>query len=316
MTANTPLTNEIFEAALQCETKAYLLLNGAQSAPSGIADWQRRRTETFTRAEQHRFRASLREGEYYVGTPPQQALQQQPYRVVFNCVTIVSDIQARVHALMLNHSTSDTADTVYSPIRFVPNQKLSAADKLLLAFDALAISRLTGIRPRVGKIIHGAEHASTTISLPKLIEVARPLITKTIVRHANATPPPLILNKHCPACEFRDRCRQIAGEKDELSLLANISEKERKKFNDKVIFTVTQLSYTFRPRRRPVRHRSRAPKYEPALKALAIRKNRVHVVGTPSFSIPQNPVYLDVEGDPDRDFYYLIGSRFRTYQLR
>jgi predicted RecB family nuclease len=311
MHANAPVTNEIFEAALQCETKAYLLHKGAQGARSGIADWQRCRTETFTQVEQQRFRASLREGEYYVGTPPDQVLQQQRYRVLINCVILVSDIEARVHALMLNHPTGDTADTVYSPIRFVPNQKLSAADKLLLAFDALAISRLTGIRPRVGKIIHGPDHASTTISLPKLIEAAGPLITKTIAQHANAAPPPLILNKHCTACEFRDRCRQIAGEKDDLSLLANIREKDRKKFNDKGIFTVTQLSYTFRPRRRPVRHRTRAPRYEPALKALAIRKNRIHVVGTPSFSIPQNPVYLDVEGDPDRDFYYLIGLRYK-----
>ena len=41
-----------------------------------------------------------------------------------------------------------------------------------------------------------------------------------------------------------------AIEKDDLSLLVNMPEKERARLNSKGIFTVTQLSYTFRPRRR------------------------------------------------------------------
>ena len=63
-------------------------------------------------------------------------------------------------------------------------------------------------------------------------------------QQANTTAPPLALNKHCAECEFRSRCRQTAIEKDDLSLLSNIGEKERKKQNDKGIFTVLQLSYS------------------------------------------------------------------------
>src|SRR5689334_20467859 len=101
---------------------------------------------------------------------------------------------------------------------------------------------------------------------------------------------------------LRRQCRRVAVEKDDLSLLANMTRKERQKLNDKGIFTVTQLSYTFRPRRRRGFKGSQAFKHEPALKALAIRKDRIHVVGTPTFNIPECTVYLDVEGIPDRDF--------------
>jgi predicted RecB family nuclease len=101
-------------------------------------------------------------------------------------------------------------------------------------------------------------------------------------------------------------------EKDDLSLLANMTEKERKRLNSKGIFTVTQLSYTFRPRRRPKRLREKREKYHHALKALAIRQKKIHIVGQPQLKIPGTPVYLDVEGLPDRDFYYLIGIRFKT----
>jgi predicted RecB family nuclease len=89
-------------------------------------------------------------------------------------------------------------------------------------------------------------------------------------------------------------------------------EEERKRHTAKGIFTVTQLSYTYRPRRRSVRQGGKPPKHDSALKALAIRKNRIHVIGAPLFSVLPNAVYLDVEGLPDREFYYLIGLRRRV----
>jgi transposase len=117
------------------------------------------------------------------------------------------------------------------------------------------------------------------------------------------------LNRHCAECEFQARCRKIAIEKDDLSLLARMTEQERKKLRSKGIFTVTQLSYTFRPRRRPKKQRDKREKYHHSLKALAIREKKIHIVGTPELKIEGTPVYLDVEGLPDRDFYYLIGLR-------
>ena len=91
-----------------------------------------------------------------------------------------------------------------------------------------------------------------------------------------------------------------------------MTEKERKKFNSKGIFTVTQLSHTFRPRRRPKRLAAEREKYHHSLKALAIREHKIHIVGSPELKIEGTPVFLDVEGLPDPDFYYLIGFRIKT----
>jgi len=50
-------------------------------------------------------------------------------------------------------------------------------------------------------------------------------------------------------------------------------------------------------------------KYHPALRALAIRDKKIYTVG-PLENIPEGVrVYLDVEGMPDQDLYYLIGLR-------
>jgi predicted RecB family nuclease len=161
----------------------------------------------------------------------------------------------------------------------------------------------------LGKIIHGDHHVMLKVKTPALAGEVRKRLDKITTLLASPAPPDLVLNRHCAECEFQPRCRKLAVEKDDLSLLAGMSAKERQKLRSKGIFTVTQLSYTFRPRRRPKRLRDKREKYHHSLKALAIREQKIHIVGSPELKIEGTPVYLDVEGLPDRDFYYLIGVR-------
>jgi predicted RecB family nuclease len=91
-----------------------------------------------------------------------------------------------------------------------------------------------------------------------------------------------------------------------------MTDKEIKKQHRKGIFSVTQLSYTFRARRRPKRLAAKAAPYSHALKALAIRERKIYIAGKPDLKLQGTPVYFDVEGIPDRDFYYLIGLRVRS----
>jgi predicted RecB family nuclease len=142
------------------------------------------------------------------------------------------------------------------------------------------------------------------VPLRTLYGTVRRVIAKIVDERAKSAVPPVVLNRYCAECQFQAQCRQIAREKDDLSLLGTIKDKERKKLHEKGIFTVTQLSYAFRARKAST---ARVSKHFPALKALAIRENKIHVLGTPTMNCCGTPVYLDVEGDLDRDFYYLIG---------
>jgi hypothetical protein len=53
-------------------------------------------------------------------------------------------------------------------------------------------------------------------------EVRKHLDTMTTLL-GTLTPPDLVLNPHCTACEFQVRCRKIATENDDLSLLARMT---------------------------------------------------------------------------------------------
>jgi predicted RecB family nuclease len=197
----------------------------------------------------------------------------------------------------------------FIPYCFEFANKLTKEHKLLLAFDSLLLSEAVGREISLGKIVHGDSHSTLKVKTLAFASEVRKRIKDITALLAGKSPPDLVLNRHCGQCEFQTRCRILAREKDELSLLIGISEKDRKRLHGKGIFTVTQLSYTFRPRRRHRASRGKQEKHHHSLRALAIRENKIHVVGIPNPKLEGTPVFLDVEGLPDRDFYYLIGVR-------
>ncbi len=300
------ITEETFEAFLKCKTKSYLNFNGVVGIPSEFSQSQGYLREEYKRTCRERRCSAVRDGQWHAGTPDLQSLENGRYCLIFDYVVTLPEIYARLDALEQIPTASDGPSCTYIPIRFVPREKVSTYDKLLLAFDAFAFSQVCGKTPHVGRIIHGCQYTPLTVRLTDLLRRVQFLLGRVADQQTKAAAPPLVLNKHCAECEFQSRCRQIAIQKDDLSLLPTISEKGRQKQNARGIFTVLQLSYTFRSPRRSARA---LPKHQPALKALAIRKNQIHVLGTPTVSLSGTPVYIDVEGDPDRNFYYLVGMR-------
>jgi predicted RecB family nuclease len=306
------ITEEIFQAYLKCETKAYLKSSGVIGEQREFTDWERRLVEDFKRQFCAQLRSTYREGEYIAGGSLSQALENNQCRLALDCVAQTPELRSQIHILERLTSPGKTKHNPYIPVRFVPSEKITKQDKLLLAFDALVLSAATGKAPLFGKIIHGSEYSVVKVKLDELIEMAEAVVGKIAAQQASGTAPQLVLNKHCAECEFQARCRQLAFEKDELSLLSGMTEKEIKKQRSKGIFSVTQLSYTFRARRKPKRFASKPDPYSHALRALAIRERKIHIAGKPELKITGNPVYLDVEGVPDRDFYYLIGLRIKS----
>jgi len=275
---------------------------------STYAQWATTRSDAYCADGIKQLVAERSSGEHAVATTIEN-LRTTAWRLAIDVQAQASNLETRIAAIERLPSAGRGKAAQIIPIRFVCANKLGRHEKHLLAFDALALSETLGREVLVGKIIHGDDHATVKVKLATLVRDVQKLVEKTAALLANPAPPDLMLNRHCAECEFQTRCRQKAVEKDDLSLLALMTEKERKKFHSKGIFTVTQLSYTFRPRRRPKRKRDKREKYHHALKALAIREKKIYVVGNPELKIKGTLVFLDVEGLPDRDFYYLIGTR-------
>jgi predicted RecB family nuclease len=185
----------------------------------------------------------------------------------------------------------------------------------ILYFAAAAIGCVTGRRPAVGYICFGQQ------PIHKTLRLRRPQHHRAVLQeilNARTAEPPVELNAHCPTCQYRGRRRNTAIAADSLSLVTSIPPKERRKLQAKGITTITQLSYTYRPRRLRRAHatpRSTPPlvskKNDHRLKALAIRKDQVHILSADPTTREGTPVYFDVEGIPSADIYYLTGLRFK-----
>ncbi len=204
----------------------------------------------------------------------------------------------------------------YIPVLYSAWEKVEPSDNLLVAFGALAIGQAVGgeTSPK-GRIIWGEAQRLKTVRIADHLPKTRHAIAVIAAACRDREPPPLILNKHCAVCDFQSRCRAIAIGREDLSLLGAMTAKERAKCAEKGITTITQLSYGYRPRRRKRIHSTAARagppfKHDHKLRALAIKKAQTHVVGSPTLSFEGTPVFIDVEGSPDRGFYYLVGLRY------
>ena len=306
------ITTSLFDAALKCSTKCFLRSLGETGKGNAYADWVRAQAESYRGVGIKRLIADTAHDELIVRAPGSENLKTGEWRLAVDVMARAQNQESSLHAAERVPLNVRGQPAQFIPIRFIFTNKLTRDDKLLLAFDGLVFSEMLGRELNFGKIIHGDNYSTLKVRTSVLTNEVRKVTRKIAILLSSNSPPDLVLNRHCAECEFQARCRQKAIEKDDLSLLSRMTEKDRKKFNNKGIFTVTQLSYTFRPRRRPKRLVAKREKYHHSLKALAIRERKIHVVGSPELTIEGTPVYLDVEGLPDRDFYYLIGVRIKT----
>jgi predicted RecB family nuclease len=209
---------------------------------------------------------------------------------------------------------SKLGDFHYLPVLFSEGRRIYKHQRALLNVYGLFLSGLQGRWPESGIIWHGKECRVTKVRLDPNPRKAEHLLAELREMPNAEAPPRLILNDHCPICEFREQCHAQAVEEDNLSMLLGMGEKEITAYNRKGFFTVTQISHTFRyrkPRKRAKVHEY--PHYY-SLQARSIRTGVVHVHGSPSMPTTATRLYLDMEGVPDRDIYYLIGALFEADQ--
>jgi predicted RecB family nuclease len=306
------ISSQIFEAHLECSTKCWLRSRAESITGNAYAEWARAQNEAYYEGGLKRLFAMLPESDRATGPPISKNLKDVTWRIATDLRLRTNNLETQLQAVEKMPSEGRGRTVNFVPYRFEFGNKITKSHKLSLAFDAHVLSDAVGREVSLGKIMHGDSQATLTVKLSSLASEVQKRIKDITTLLADNSPPDLVLNRHCHQCEFQARCRKQATEKDELSLLSGMSEKERKKLHGKGIFTVTQLSYTFRPRRRRRTFHGKHEKFHHSLRALAIRESKIHALDLLDPKLDGTPVYLDVEGLPDRDFYYLIGTRIGT----
>ena len=265
------------------------------AADNDFAIWNETRSETY-RCEGVQRLTTDHHSELALEPPEPGHWKNVSWHFALNLIARAENMEANLQVVQRIPSEGTNKSSQFVPIRFVPANKLSRSDKLMAGFDAFVLSKASGVKVDLAKIIHGDKGSVFKVKANSLSRVVHKTVGKVAALLSATAPPDLILNRHCPECGFQSRCRKMAVEKDDLSLLANLPDKERSRLNSKGIFTVNQLSYTFRPRRRIKRLAAKPEKYHHSLKASRYGSRKYISSAIRNCSIEGTPIYFDVEG--------------------
>jgi predicted RecB family nuclease len=301
------ITRDVLQSYLACKVKGHLKLMAKRGS---LCDYETLMTElraTVSQRAAEKLAVPLDESVVARDIKITTSVLRQGKPLILHALVEVEGVRVEIDGLKRVEGPSKLGGFHYAPILFFEGEKVRPDQRRLLELCGLLVGDIQSKQPGYGLIVHGKGLRTSKIEFKSGSKATRRIVEEVKALASAASPPRLILNDHCQVCEFRQRCHSQALKEDNLSLLRGVGEKEVKAYARKGIFTITQLSHTFRPRRKGKRGARRSNKRYHALEALAIRDRSIYVLGTPEVITGPVSIYFDVEGDPDEGFVYLIG---------
>jgi predicted RecB family nuclease len=246
----TKITSDVLESYLHCKFKGYLKLAGQQGTKCDfeamLADLRAEVRLQAIDAIIARHSADHVTRNILLTTA---GLKRGPQYILDG---ILEDGVLALHfdGLKRVEGESKLGNFHYLPVLFHGGWQVKKEQKLLLEVYGMILSALQGRAPAYGIIWHGRECKERKVKLNPDHRKAEQVLRGLKDLPTAGSAPRLLLNEHCPLCEFRQRCHEQAVQEDNISLLRGIGEKEVNRYAHKGIATVTQLSCTFRLRKR------------------------------------------------------------------
>ena len=302
------ITREILESYLVCKTKTFLKLNGERGLKS---DYEVLSTETRAKVRNRadeKLASKHKHEEVIRGARITEEVLRRGAAFILDAIIEFDDLFLCCDALKRVKGVSRLGEHHYAPILVYEGKKGREEQRRVLEVFGLALGEAQGRYPEFGYIVHGSNSEMTRVSLLTRDARARALLVEIRKLRDKGAPPALTLNRHCAICEFRDGCQGQAEREDNISLLRGMGQKEISRLRSRGITTVAQLSYTFRASKKVRGVKANGLPHSFALQALALREDRVFILG--ESELPDSPVriYFDCEGDPERGLIYLIGA--------
>jgi len=301
------ITREVLEGYLNCKYKGHLKLKGEQGTKSDyeamMSEW---RIEHKRRACD-KLALHYREGEILREVEVSVAVLRKGVPLILDPFVRDDTLSLRWDGLKRIEGPSRLGSFHYIPILFNEGEKIRREQRWLLELCGLIIGDIQEKQPAHGIVILGDRLTAAKIELKAGPRQARRYLEEIKKLVEVGSPPDFLLNDHCQICEYRERCHLQAVKEDNLSLLRGMGEKTIKKLKRRGITTITQLSSTYRPRKKYGKDRAHCPPHSFALQAMAVREKKVFILGAPELPNAQVTIFFDVEGDPERKFDYLIG---------
>jgi hypothetical protein len=234
MDANNSMTAAVFTAFLKCPTKAHLLAIGEPAPATYFTDIEARISSMYKSVVTRTLRAGTGVAEpLHFGD-----LGSRDHTHPVDCETTAYNVVPPSREREGRRSPESTPSSTFVPVLFSPWDKPDVSDSLLVCFGALALSQVIGVLADIGTLIYGEGHRRKAVKIGDHAVRTCQTVEAIVAACNSSEPPPLLLNRHCAVCDFQQRCRGLAVERDDLSLLSAMTGKERAKCNAKGVFSI------------------------------------------------------------------------------
>jgi predicted RecB family nuclease len=302
------ITHDVLDAQQHCRLKAYFRLRGEEGTKSEFETLALDTRRELQAKAIEKIRRQYAEDEVETGIALSRGMLRKGPMFILGGRFEDDRYSVQFAGLRKINGASILGEFQYEPVMFSDARRVRKSERHLLAMYAMLVSRIQGVAPVGGIFYLGPDCALTTVRFGTALRAGEDLLRNVERMERTEAPPKLLLNDHCRICEFRERCHAQAIREDNLTLLRGIGEKRINRYRRKGLLTLTQLAHTFRPRRRGKRSDQPLKLRDHALHALAIRDRTIYVLGKPEVPTARVRIYLDIEGNPDEGFIYLIGA--------
>lgn len=145
------ITAEIFRAFLDCKTKAFLKLSAEAGLEFEIGEWKKNHLDNYRQRCLTKIQENNEGSGYLENAVLSSNVEICKYDFMVDCVWQTHDLQSRIDAVERLIINNKRKNNLFSPVRFVPNEKITNHDRLQLAFDALVISCVYNQMPSLEK---------------------------------------------------------------------------------------------------------------------------------------------------------------------
>ncbi|MCP4272498.1 MAG: IS66 family transposase [Gammaproteobacteria bacterium] len=293
------ITEDIVVAHAICECKSYLMLfqpcEGSETSYAAMLRERKRDCEK-------RFFGSTVEATSFcpekLGGKAKYIINASFY--ADNYFVNSSNLKKQQSDSKLNNRHHD-----YEPLIVSDLNNISCEDKIRASYIGYVLGFIQDRKPTTARIILAdGRYKSIKLKDDSLVPILKKLNDWLKLKPKI---PPINFSKHCGICQFEQHCLKFAEADDSIALLGNMPASVRKRFESKGVFTIKQLSYVYKPRRRSKCRGDRKPVHQYELQALAIRTKYIYTSELLELYKSDVEIYVDIESIPDKQFHYLIG---------
>lgn len=248
-------------------------------------------------------------GDYSQGLQITWELMRSGVDLIGHGVLLSGDFLGVPDLLEKMQGPSRLGDYHYRPVEVKAGRMMKKSYLLQVLYYSNLLETLQGQLPDTAGIIL-RDKGHRTIPVPKEMPIFQAAL-EDIEAMRNGEEKIPHISSHCKSCAWEELCREVAHQREDLSLVSRLPKQLKLELIALGIKTVSQLAGLSCQRIRSLRALGVKVPWNLRLQALALTEKRVIEIGSPQLPKRSVEVFFDIEGEQKHGVAYLLGTLVR-----